>query len=243
MAQISINTSQNVQIEHPIANVGVRILSQLLDYVFIFAYVMFVLFIISGLLEINDPAIIIIAMLPAFFYSFITESIFHGQSFAKMILGVKVVKLDGSQATLLNYFVRWMFRIIDTNIYLFFGAIAIISIAVSSKGQRLGDKAAGTIVVSLKKKYNFRNMIYRRISDNHKLQFPQVEQLTENDVNTINEVINHYYKNPGMQSRQLLIKTKEAIIKKTGIDTQLESIPFLRTIVKDYNYILRDEEY
>ncbi len=241
MAQISINTSQNVQIEHPIANVGIRILSQLLDFVFIFAYIMFVLFIFSGLLKINDPAILLIAMLPAFFYSFITESVFHGQSFAKMIIGIKVVKLDGSQATLLNYFVRWMFRIIDVNI--FYGVIAILSVAISSKGQRLGDKAAGTIVVSLKKKYNFRNMIYRRITDNHQLQFPQVELLTEQDINTVNEVINHYYKNPGIQSRQLLIKAKEAIVKKTGIETHLESIPFLRTIVKDYNYILKDEEY
>lgn len=241
MAQISINTSQNVQIEHPIANVGVRILSQLLDFVFIFAYTMFVFFVLSGLLNINDSAILMIALLPAFFYSFITESIFHGQSFAKMIIGVKVVKLDGSQPTLLNYFVRWMFRIVDVNI--FYGVVAILSVAISSKGQRLGDKAAGTIVVSLKKRYNFKNMIYRKLSDKHQLQFPQVESLSEQDINTVNEVINHYYKNPGLQSRQLLIKTKEAIVKKTGIDTQMESIPFLRTIVKDYNYILRNEEY
>ena len=124
MAQIKINTSQNVQIEYPIANVGIRILSQLLDYVFIFAYVMLVLFIITGLLKINDGTIILLALLPVFFYSFITESFFHGQSFAKMILHIKVVKLDGSQATLLNYFIRWMFRIID--VALFYGIIAVI---------------------------------------------------------------------------------------------------------------------
>ncbi len=241
MAQIKINTSQNVQIEYPIANVGIRILSQLLDYVFIFAFIMVVLLIITGLLKINDSAILLISLLPIFFYSFITESIFHGQSFAKMILGIRVVKLDGSQATLLNYFIRWMFRIIDVS--LLYGIVAIISSAISSKGQRLGDKAAGTIVVSLKKRHDFRNTIYKRISENYKLQFPQVAQLSEIDVKTINEVINHYYKNPGVKSRQLLLKTKEAIVVKTGIETQLESIPFLRTIVKDYNYVLRNDDY
>jgi len=243
MAQIKINTSQNVQIEYPIANVGIRILSQLLDYVFIFAYTMFVLFIFTGILNINDPTLLLIAFLPAFFYSFITEAVFHGQSFAKMILHIKVVKLDGSQATLLNYFIRWMFRIIDVWITYGFGIIAILSVAISSKGQRIGDKAAGTIVVSLKKRHDFRNTIFKRISENYKLQFPQVEQLSENDVKTVNEVINHYYKNPGVRSRQLLIKTKEAIVKKIGIETQLESIHFLRTIVKDYNYVLRNDEY
>ena len=158
-----------------------------------------------------------------------------------MILHIKVVKLDGSQATLLNYFIRWMFRIID--VALFYGIIAVISSAISSKGQRLGDKAAGTIVVSLKKRHDFRNTIYKRISENYKLQFPQVEQLSENDVKTVNEVINHYYKNPGVKSRQLLLKTKDAILQKTGIETKLESIQFLRTIVKDYNYVLRNDEY
>ena len=240
MAQIRINTSQNVQIEHPTANVGQRILSQLLDLVFIFAYTMIISFVIR-MLKVDVGAFLLVFYLPAIFYSFITESVFQGQSFGKMILKIKVVKLDGSQPSLINYFIRWMFRIVD--VWIIYGVIGIITVAVSSKGQRLGDKAAGTIVVSLLKKYNLRNTIYRRISENYNLQFPQVENLTEQDISTINEVLNHYFKNPGMRSRQLLIKTKEAILKKTGIETQLESIQFLRTVVKDYNYILRDDEY
>jgi len=240
MAQISINTSQNVQIEHPTANVGIRILSQLLDYLFIFIYVMIIVSILTTL-KINGGLGMILLFLPAFFYSFLTESIFHGQSFAKMILNIKVVKLDGSQATILNYFVRWMFRLIDvamTN-----GVVAVLTVAISSKGQRLGDKAAGTTVVSLKKRYDFKNSIYRSINENYKMQFPEVEQLNEQDIITVNEVINHYFKNPGVQSRQLLIKTKEAITKKTGIETKLDSVQFLRTIVKDFNYMVRNDEY
>lgn len=240
MAQISINTSQNVQIEHPTANVGIRILSQLLDYVFIFIYVMIIVSIFSTL-QINWGLGMILLFLPAFFYSFLMESIFHGQSFAKMILNIKVVKLDGSQATILNYFVRWMFRLIDvamTN-----GVVAVLTVAISSKGQRLGDKAAGTTVVSLKKRYDFKNSIYRSINENYKMQFPEVEQLNEQDIITVNEVINHYFKNPGVQSRQLLIKTKDAITKKTGIETKLDSVQFLRTIVKDFNYMIRNDEY
>lgn len=240
MAQISINTSQNVQIDHPTADVGIRILSQLLDYVFIFVYVMLIIF-ISDLIGIDGGYGILLILLPAFFYSFITESIFHGQSFAKMILNIKVVKLDGSQATLLNYFIRWMFRLVDVAISN--GIVAILVVAISSKGQRLGDKAAGTTVVSLKKRYDFKNTIYRRISENYQMQFSQVELLSEEDISTVNEVINHYFKNPGIQARQLLIKTKEAITRKMGIETKLDSIEFLRTIVKDFNYMVRDDEY
>jgi len=42
---------------------------------------------------------------------------------------------------------------------------------------------------------------------------------------------------------KLLIKTKEAIQLKTGIETVLESKEFLRIVVKDYNYMIRNDEY
>jgi len=240
MAHLKINTSQNVQIEYPTANVGLRILSQLLDFVFIAVYSISVGFIID-LTNIDGGATVVIFFLPAMFYSFILEVVFQGQSFGKMILRIRVVRLDGSQATLLNYFIRWMFRLVD--VYPFYGIVAIISIAAGSKGQRLGDRAAGTTVVNLQKTFNFKNSVYRAVTEEYKLQFPQVEMLAENDISTVNEVLNHYIKNPGVPSRHLLVKTKEAIQKKTGIETTLDSIVFLRTVVKDYNYILRNETY
>jgi uncharacterized RDD family membrane protein YckC len=239
MSHLQINTSQNVHIEFPTANVGFRILAQLLDYVFIFVYVFIVSF-FMGVLQING-AVILVFFLPAFFYSFILESVFNGQSFGKMILRMKVVRLDGSQATLLNYFLRWLFWIIDW--LPFYGITAIIAIAVSNKGQRIGDRAAGTTVVSLQKTFNFRNSVYRSVNQNYKLQFPQVEMLADSDISTINEVLMHFIKNPGINSKNLLEKTRDAIIKKTSISTTLDTVTFLRTLVKDYNYILRNETY
>jgi len=240
MSQIRINTSQNVEIERTAANVGLRIAAQIIDFFILFVYIMAVI-IIAGFLKVSSSAIIFIALIPAFFYSFIMEASFHGQSVAKMILKIRVVKLEGSQPTLLNYFIRWMFRIVD--VIPFYGIVAIISIATSGKGQRLGDRAAGTTVVSLQKKFYLRDSIYRSINENYKLQFQQVELLQEQDIITINEVLNHYYKNPGIQARQLLIKTKEAIQQKTGIENKMDSIEFLRIIVKDYNYMIRNDEY
>jgi uncharacterized RDD family membrane protein YckC len=240
MARLEINTSQNVQIEYPTANVGQRILSQILDYVFIFVYIIIVIYLLD-IARLDSGATMMIFFLPVFFYSFILESVFHGQSFGKMIMRIKVVRLDGSQATLLNYFIRWMFRIID--VIPFYGIVAIISIAAGSKGQRLGDRAAGTTVVNLQKTYNFKYSVYRAVNENYQVQFPQVENLAESDISTVNEVLNHYIKNPGVQARHLMVKTREAIMHKTGIITNMESLEFLRAIVKDYNYILRNETY
>jgi uncharacterized RDD family membrane protein YckC len=239
MAHLEINTSQNVLIEYPTANVGLRIVSQLLDFVFIIVYSL----IIAGILDLLNfgGASIILFFLPVFFYSFIMESVFQGQSLGKMILKLKVVRLDGSHATLLHYFIRWMFRLID--VMFFYGIIGIISVATGNKGQRLGDRAAGTTVVSLQKTYNFKNSVYRKITEEYQLQFPQVDILGEQDISTVNEVLIHFRTNPGPQARTLMEKTRDAIIRKTGIETTMETQAFLRTIVKDYNYILRNETY
>jgi uncharacterized RDD family membrane protein YckC len=239
MAHLSINTTQNVQIEYPMANVGFRIISQLLDFVFLFVYSA-IIGTILNLLKVGGASVLIF-FLPVFFYSFIMESIFQGQSFGKMIMKLKVVRLDGSHPTLLHYFIRWMFRPLD--VFFVYGVIGIVSIATGSKGQRLGDRAAGTTVVNLQKSFNFKNSVFRAVTEDYKLQFPQVEMLGEADISTVNEVLVHYSKNPGIQASELIRKTRDAIIKKTGIETTMESLAFLRTVVKDYNYILRNETY
>ena len=47
-------------------------------------------------------------MLPAFFYSVICHIVFGGQTIGKMIMKIKVVRIDGSPTEWYNLFVRWM---------------------------------------------------------------------------------------------------------------------------------------
>jgi uncharacterized RDD family membrane protein YckC len=66
-----------------------------------------------------------------------------GQTLGKKLMGIKVVALEGEmswgKAT-----IRTLLRIIDG---FFFYLVAVICIAVSKKHQRIGDMAAGTVVV------------------------------------------------------------------------------------------------
>ncbi len=238
MAQININTSQNVEINYATASLMGRIVAQIIDFLIITANVLIMLLI-------NDYMTIyygikILVILPVLLYSFIMESVFQGQSIGKMILKIKVVKLDGTQAGLLSYFIRWIFRIIDITAY---GTVAIISIAVSKNGQRLGDIAAGTIVVNLKKKQDFKYSIFQALDEDYKLQIAEVEKLSEDDIQTIIKVIKNYDSSPSVASRGLLIKTKNALQTKMGIESSLSEYRFLTTIIKDYNYLVRNDEY
>ncbi len=69
------------------------------------------------------------------------ETKWNGQTPGKRALRMRVVTTDGSPISLTNAAIRGLIRIVD--LYL----IGIISILVTSRNQRLGDLAAGTIVV------------------------------------------------------------------------------------------------
>ncbi|RLD64780.1 MAG: RDD family protein [Bacteroidetes bacterium] len=234
MAQININTSQNVLIVHPAASIGKRMLAQLLDFAILFFYYL-ALALLFGVFNVNSYSLGLVLSLPAIFYSFLMELFFQGQSIGKMALQTRVVKIDGSQPTIINYFTRWIIRLIDIP---FYGSVAIITIAVNGKGQRLGDIAAGTTVINLKKNTHFNNSIYKNLPSDYQLQFQETEKLTEKDIKIINEVLNHHQQNRNRSTIDMLIKTKEVVMKKIGIITELPPLEFLKTVIKDYNYII-----
>ena len=120
MQKVKINTTQNVEIEYRVASIGTRILSSLLDYsilliLYIGLYLIFEYF--KHLFENIDENIMVILsfliVLSFILYDFLCETFMNGQSIAKKITGIKVIKLDGSKPTFSSYLLRWMFRIID----------------------------------------------------------------------------------------------------------------------------------
>jgi uncharacterized RDD family membrane protein YckC len=80
-----------------------------------------------------------------FGYPVVAETFGDGQTIGKRALGIAVVRADGAPVTFLSALIRNVLRVIDAlpGTYLV-GAIAVFA---SSRNQRLGDMAAGTLVV------------------------------------------------------------------------------------------------
>jgi uncharacterized RDD family membrane protein YckC len=239
MSNVSITTSQNVDIEYEIANIGDRILALLADYLIISGYflAMGVLIYFLSRAGINPgfAFYIIVFAAPVFIYDLVCEIFLNGQSLGKRIRRIKVIKLDGSQPSVWDYIIRWIFRLIDVGI--FTGAVAIITIAINGKGQRLGDIAAGTTVVRIKQSSGFKDTIFADIEENYKPRFPDAARLDGETAAVIKEVLNSA---ESIKSKKvfgdLAKKTKKAVEKKLGISSRIEPVQFLTTILKDYNY-------
>jgi uncharacterized RDD family membrane protein YckC len=87
----------------------------------------------------------IINFIVNWFYHVICELAFRGQSPGKRMTGIRVVKNDGSPVDPSASFLRNLMRFADT--FFFFFPIAFITIAASRGFRRIGDWAAGTLVV------------------------------------------------------------------------------------------------
>lgn len=232
MDNIKIQTTQNVDIEYELASIGDRILATLLDYLFFFGYILLVLLFI-GLFGSNIEDylwLIVILFLPILFYDLLCEMFFQGKSFGKMIMKIKVVKLDGTQAGFGAYLLRWLLRIIDTR--MFSGGIALIAILANGKGQRIGDMAAGTTVIKMKQKVTINDTILNKIKPKYTIVYEEVSKLSDSDVAIIKEVMQVSLRTGNQQAiDRLARKTKETM----GITTNLPHTQFLATVVQDYS--------
>ncbi|WP_312075297.1 RDD family protein [Chryseobacterium sp.] len=243
MSQIAINTSQNVNINFNISNIGERFLAFLIDNVIMFAYLFLAYYFFLDVLNLerylmgmdnwSQAAIYISIGFPASIYPLVCESLMEGQTFGKKVMKIKVVKIDGYQASFGDYLIRWVFRIID---FTFLCIVGLISAIVTKDNQRLGDIAAGTTVISLKNKINISHTILEKLHDDYIPTFPQVIALSDNDMRIIKD---NYLKALKIDDRQIISKLSDKIksILKLEIDpTKMTERQFIGVVIKDYNY-------
>jgi len=246
MQTIEIQTTQNVHIEYPVASVGDRVVAGLIDQLIMIGYLIAIIFFYIWLLNVTEGssfsypvAYFVILFLPLFFYHLLSEMYLNGQSFGKKLMKMRVVKLDGTQAGIGSYFLRWILAPID--IYFTYGSVGLVTMIVNGKGQRLGDLAAHTTVVKLKAETKLDDTILRATPVNYEVKFPQVSALNDKDISLVKEVLDLNYKKPDIiVYTRILNKTKEAIEKKIGVSTNLHPLTFLDTVLKDYNYLLSE---
>ncbi|KMQ68107.1 transporter [Chryseobacterium sp. FH2] len=244
MSQIAINTSQNVNINFNIASVGERMLAFIIDMLIKVAYVIITLYLffnffnldyfLRGLDTWSQMAIYIAITFPVHIYSLVLESLMEGQTPGKKAVRIRVVKIDGYQASFGDYMIRWIFRLID--ILMLSGVVGLISMIISKNNQRLGDMASGTAVISLKNSINISHTILENIQENYVPTFPQVIALSDNDMRIIKD---NYIKALRIDDRQIISKLSDKIksILKLEIDpTKMTERQFIGVVIKDYNY-------
>ncbi len=235
MDNFQIETAQNVSIQQNVASVSTRIGSFLLDGLIMGVYIFIIALILSAIGMDDDVmdlwAFYLLLGLPLFFYHLLFEVLMNGQSPGKYVNKIRVVKIDGSKPTFGSYLLRWVVRLID--ISLASGSLALLSILLNGKGQRLGDIAAGTTVISERKRITIKDTLIADIPANYMPTFPQVTMLSDIDIQTIKEL---YRTAKRKGNHGVVVKLHKKIIDITDIKTEMKPIEFVDVVIKDYNY-------
>jgi uncharacterized RDD family membrane protein YckC len=241
MSKIQILTTQNVALDFTPASVGDRILAHLIDWVLFIAWSIIFVFLAIAIEEaMNESKIIMFffftgLMLPLLCYDLLLEVFMNGQSIGKKVMNIRVIALDGTQPTLGAYLMRWLFRLADTVI--FGSVVALIVTAINGKGQRIGDIAAGTVVVKLKQNISIEQLRQESLEENYQVVFKEVTILSDHDITTLQAVLNK-----GENNYELTAEAAKKVKKVINVASELDDIQFLKQIVKDYTYLMTIED-
>lgn len=241
METIKVNTSQHVDIDYPVAGLGERIAARLIDLgIFFGLYIIFVLLVavtgISGMIKSTAyliPIVIGIYAASYVFYNLICEIFMNGQCIGKRIMKIKVISLDGGQPTIGQYFIRWLFRLVDFPLTAQVGGL--ICIAVSEKKQRIGDIVAGTTVIKTVPRTDFNHIAFHPVDEEYIPVFSNTSMLNDRDVELIHEVISTYYKTHNTDLIYVMSGKVSALLS-VSIPAGMNEMEFLKTVIKDYNH-------
>ncbi len=245
---VGIETTQHVKLSYEPAGVGERILAYVLDGFFLGIYYFVAFWIMgyfmnvgasdgNGLSDFPMWTFFVIIVIPMMLYHLVCEVLMDGYSIGKKIVGIRVVKIDGTRADLSGYLVRWLFRIFE--ITMTSGVVAFITILLNGKGQRLGDIVGKTCVIKERDKVKLDDTLFAELETEYEPEFAQVVELSDKDVSIIKDVL----KARGNYERDtwfvMLQKTRKKVEDKLGItrNESMDAEEFLNTVIKDYNAI------
>jgi len=231
MQTVRVRTTQNVLIDYPVASIGDRILGHLIDRLILIAYSVAV---VAALAD-RDVDLwylwLLLLGIPWMFYSLLFEVFMNGQTPGKQLMKIRVMRLNGTPATVGDFLLRWIFSLVD--FYILSGAIALVAVAIGGKGQRIGDMVAGTTVVKLIEQREISaKEVFVAAEETHVPTFTQVTQLSDKDIELIQRALEV---NRDQGNGQPVMVITEKIKMLLGIQTDLPPVKFLYTIIKDYN--------
>ncbi|OQP40870.1 hypothetical protein A4H97_14775 [Niastella yeongjuensis] len=250
MLLVKLDTGFNIEVEFALSPFHRRFFAWLIDVTIQGTFVYFGNMLMSALVSADwdhQTWMVVLFMLPFILYHLISEIIMNGQSVGKMAMQIKVMTLQGGEPSVSQYLIRWLFRIIDFPIFLFLGTISgysswwsvffifagLICIIATPKSQRLGDLVAGTILIDLKKRASWQDTVFTEVESTYQPRYPQVMQLSDRDINTLKNIIETVKKR---NDYDLSLKIAHRIQSKLKMTSDQDSLEFLKTLLKDYNY-------
>ena len=242
MAQSSIITGQYVELTQTPASVGDRLIAAIIDLAILVVYFVAVFLAFGSYLDpfgfkTSDVVLIIIYVLvffPVILYFPACEIFARGQSLGKMAMKTRVVTLDGNSPSVGSCLLRWLLYPIDTFLT---GFLGVVFITFGKYRQRLGDLAAGTIVIkTTSTQYDFFTVNdYNYVQQGYEPTYPEAANLSTKQVDVITRTL---YSSDYSRRTELVYKLAVQVQQYLGVQLagNVYADAFLTTVLNDFYY-------
>jgi uncharacterized RDD family membrane protein YckC len=250
MLLVKLDTGFNIEVDFAITPFHKRFFAWIFDLLIFLAYFLLVgrlLNIFFGPGWLDKEWLDTLYSLPVLFYHLLCETLLNGQSFGKKAMRIKVITADGGEPTFSQYLIRWIFRLADfplwlsvpiqsnelpwwCTIFLFLGLACVL---LSQHSQRIGDLVAGTVLIDTRAHTSWEDTVFTELEENYRPRFPEVMKLSDKDINTLKSIIGIVRKRGDYD---LSMRIGNRIKSKLQIESDQDSLDFLETLLKDYNY-------
>jgi uncharacterized RDD family membrane protein YckC len=150
-SDLIVATPERVSFDYQVAGLGTRAIAQLIDLLIVSAVEVAVVFFGFAAGSVTNSGtvafliIIVFSFINVFGYFWVSEALWSGQTLGKKAFRLRAVGDRGEPLTFMQAGIRNIIRIVD---FLPYGyGIGMVVLFANGKGKRLGDLAAGTIVV------------------------------------------------------------------------------------------------
>jgi uncharacterized RDD family membrane protein YckC len=144
-----VSTPERVSFDYQVAGLGTRAIAQILDLLIISVILAAVYFVALAISIVGSVTATLVALIGSFVvifgYFWLSESLWSGQTIGKKAFRLRAVGDRGEPLTFAQAGIRNIVRIVDFLPYAY--GVGLIVLFANGKGKRLGDLAAGTIVV------------------------------------------------------------------------------------------------
>jgi len=150
----------------------------------------------------------------SFLYFTLCELFWRGRTIGKRHMRLQVVKADGFALDAGSIFLRNIFRLIDQM------PILWIVPVLSARGQRFGDMAAGTVVVSTaeEKLSDLRVQLLARPAAESRFRFDgtMLNRATATDIEAAERILDRWSELKDSQRNELLARAVEPLARRLG---------------------------
>ncbi len=150
-------------------------------------------------------------------YGAIFETLWSGQTPGKLLLSLRVVRVDGAPARFPDYVLRNLLKGVDFLPVLY--GVGVVAMLLDEKMRRVGDLAAGTVVVVEEKTRMLGAVAFSPpISDEERASMPPIVRLRRDEIRAIEDLLRRRHRFSEARAEELAGYCAPPLVERTGVE-------------------------